>query len=185
MGASKGFQSLWGHGLDSTLPLFSLQLRVLGDRFEFEYQLDHLGHVTLVCSFHSMSLSCFLPRAFVFLSWFDTSIHFVVTCWMLWDMFITIFLHCTPITGPILHSLFDPWFNFRLDAHMFITKRWKTHFHIHTFFERVALITLPFFSLMELELKVDSRICGYRWSTDLVIVCFSHLFYLGLLMGIL
>ena len=74
--------------MDSTLPLFSLQLRVLGDRFEFEYQLDHLGHVALVCSFHSMSLSCFLPRAFVFLSWFDTSIGFVDTHSMLWDMFI-------------------------------------------------------------------------------------------------
>ena len=34
------------------------------------------------------------------------------------------------------------------------------------------MITLPFFSLMELELKVDSKIYVYRWSTDLVIACF-------------
>ena len=119
---------------------------MLRDRYEFEYRLDHLCRVTLDYVFHSMSLSCFLPRAFVFLSWFDTSIHFVVTCWMLWDMFITIFLHCTPITGPILHSLFDPWFNFRLDAHMFITKRWKTHFHIHTFFRGFLWSPCHFFS---------------------------------------
>ena len=47
------------------------------------------------------------------------------------------------------------------------------------------MLTLSFFIFMELELKVESMICGYRWSIDLVIVCFSHLFHLGLLIGIL
>ena len=42
-----------------------------------------------------------------------------------------------------------------------------------------------FFSLMELELKVELKICGYRWSIDLVIVYLSHFFHLGLLIGIL
>ena len=88
MGASEGFQSLCGYSSDLTLPLFSLQLGVLRDQYEFEYRLDHLCPVTLVCSFHSMSLSCFPPRAFVFLSWLDTSFHFAVTHWMLQDMFI-------------------------------------------------------------------------------------------------
>ena len=71
MGASEGFQSLCGHSSDSTLPLFSFQLRVLRDWYEFEYRSDHLYRVTLDYAFHSMSLSCFLPRAFVFLSWLD------------------------------------------------------------------------------------------------------------------
>ena len=36
MGASEGFQSLCGHSSDSTLPLFSLQLRVHRDQYGFE-----------------------------------------------------------------------------------------------------------------------------------------------------
>ena len=83
MGASKGLQNLFSYSSDPALPLFSLQLRVLGDLFEFEYRLDHLCHVTLDYVFHSMSLSCFLPRAFVFLSWLDPPLHLVVTHLML------------------------------------------------------------------------------------------------------
>ena len=75
------------------------------------------------------------------------------------------------------------YFYFQPD--IFITKRWKTRFHIYIFFERFALITLSFFLFMELELKVELRIFGYKWSIDLVIVCFSHLFHLGLLIRIL
>ncbi|RVW99394.1 hypothetical protein CK203_038505 [Vitis vinifera] len=36
---------------------------------------------------------------------------------------IILFLHCTPITSPILHSSFDPGFDLQLDAHIFITER--------------------------------------------------------------
>ena len=90
--------------------------------------------VALVCVFHLMSLTCFLPRDFVLISWLDTSFHFIVTYSMFWDMFMIIFLHCTPITGSVPHSLFDSWFDFWLDAHIFITERWKKHFHIHTWF---------------------------------------------------
>ena len=79
--------------------------------------------VTLVCVFHSMSLACFLPMAFVLISWLDAPLHFVVTHSILWDMFMIIFLHCTPITGSVPHHLFDPWFDFRLDAHIFIIER--------------------------------------------------------------
>ena len=32
--------------------------------------------VALVCVFHSMSLACFLPRAFILISWLDTPLHF-------------------------------------------------------------------------------------------------------------
>ena len=88
MGASEGFQSLCSHSSDSTLPLFSLLLRVLGDLFEFEYRLDHLCHVNLDYVFHSMSLACFLLRAFILISWLETPLHFVFTRSILWDMFI-------------------------------------------------------------------------------------------------
>ena len=38
MGASEGLQSLFSYSSDPVFPLFfSLQLRVLGDRYEFEY----------------------------------------------------------------------------------------------------------------------------------------------------
>ena len=50
--------------MDSTLPLFSLQLRVLGDRYEFEYGWVTFRLVALDYVFHSTSLACFLPRVF-------------------------------------------------------------------------------------------------------------------------
>ena len=88
MGASDGFQSLCGYTSDLTFTLFSLQLRELGDRYEFEYGWVTFRLVTLVCVFHLMSLACFLLRAFVLISWLGTSLHFVVTHSILWDMFI-------------------------------------------------------------------------------------------------
>ena len=88
MSASEGLQSLYNHISDLTLHLFSLQLRMLKDWYEFEYRSDHLYRVTLDYVFRSTSLSCFLSRVFVFLSWLDTSFHFAVTYSMLWDMFI-------------------------------------------------------------------------------------------------
>ena len=45
-------------------------------------------HVTLDYVFHSMSLACFLLRAFILISWLDIPLHFVVTYLMLQDMFI-------------------------------------------------------------------------------------------------
>ena len=108
MGASEGLQSLFSYTSDSTFPLFSLQLRVLGDRYEFEYGWITFRLVALVYAFHSMSLACFLPKVFVLISWFDTSIHFVFTHSKLWDMFIGHLLHCTPIMGSVPHALFDP-----------------------------------------------------------------------------
>ena len=44
--------------------------------------------VALVCVFHSMSLTCFLSRAFILISWLDTPFHFVVTHSILCDMFM-------------------------------------------------------------------------------------------------
>ena len=67
---------------------FSLQLRVLGDRYESEYGWITFRLVALVCVFHLMSLACLLPRVFVLISWLDTSFHFVDIYLMLRDMFI-------------------------------------------------------------------------------------------------
>ena len=122
-----------------------------------------------------MSLACFFSLGLSSLSlglahplsWLS-----FVWCFGICSLIMIIFLHRTPIMGLILHSLFDHWFNFQLDAHFFITKRWKTLFHIYIFFERFALITLSFFLFMELELKVKLRIFCYRWSLDLMTVLF-------------
>ena len=65
--------------------------------------------VALVCFFHSMSLACFLPRAFVLISWLDTPFHFVVTHSILWDMFIdhlcTLYTYHGLITSFFVRSL--------------------------------------------------------------------------------
>ena len=98
MGASEGFQSLCGYSSDPVFPLFSLQLRVLGDRYEFEYGWVTFRLAALVCVFHLMSLTCFLLRAFVLISWLGTSFHFVDIYLMLRDMFIDhdhLFTLCT------------------------------------------------------------------------------------------
>ena len=151
MGASEGFQSLCSHSSDSTVPsFFSLQLRVLRDRYEFEYRSDHLDHVALVYSFHSMSLSCLSPRAFVFLSWLDTSFHFAITYWMLRDMFIDhdylVFVLYTyhGLSTSFLRWILDSIFNSMLIFSL--RKGERGIFHIHTVFERFTLITLLFFS---------------------------------------
>ena len=49
---------------------------------------------------------------------------------------------------------------FNLMLNIFITERWKTHFPIHTFFERFALITLSFFSY-------EARVEG--WIKDILV----------------
>ncbi|RVW81563.1 hypothetical protein CK203_049478 [Vitis vinifera] len=85
-------------GSDPVFPLFSLQLRVLGDRaFRSHFLARH--------TFTLLSLT----RYFGICS-------------------LIIFLHCTPITGSVPHSLFDPWFDFQLDAHIFITERFTVSF---------------------------------------------------------
>ena len=141
--------------------------------------------VALDYSFHLLSLTCFLPRDFVLISWIDTPLHFVVTHSILWDMFID---HL--FTLHAYHELSTSFFVWSLVR--FLT--WCSYFHyrkvkdtfLHShFFRESGLDHLIIFSLMELEWKFDSSIFVYRWSTDLVIVCFSHLFYLGLLMEIL
>ena len=76
VGASESLQSRFSHHLGSMFFLLGFHLRVLRDWYEFEYRLDHFCHVALVCFFHSMSLVCFLFRAFVFplLAWHTPSL---------------------------------------------------------------------------------------------------------------
>ena len=140
MGASESFQSRCSHSLDLLLlPFFSLHLRVLRDRFEFEYRSDHLYRVTLDYAFHSMSLSCFLPRAFVFLSWINTSFHFAITYLMLRDMLIDhdhlVFALYTyhGLSTSFLHWILDSIFNSML---IFSLRKGERHIFISTHFLR-------------------------------------------------
>ena len=187
MGASESLQSLFSYSSDPIFPLFSLQLRVLRDWLSLS-----IGQITFIVSPWIMLFTWWVCHVFsIGLSFFFLgSTHPFTLLSLTWcfgicsSIMVILFLHCTPITGSVPHHLFDTWFNFQLDAHIFITERWKARFCIHTF-SRDSPWSPYYFSLMEFELKVDSRIYVYRWSTDLVIVCFSHLFYLGLLMEIL
>ena len=128
--------------------MFSLSgfhLRGLRDQYEFEYRLDHISSCHLSFSFHSMSLVCFLPRAFVpslGLAHPFTLLS-LVGCFRICPLII--FLYCTPIIGSVPHPLFDPGSDFWLNAHIFITKRWKSRFYFHIFFSRFAFITLIIF----------------------------------------
>ena len=159
---------------------------MLGDLFEFGYRLDHFCHVTLDYVFHSMSLSCFLPRAFVFLSWLAPPLHLVVTHLMLRGyvhdhLILALYTYHGPGTSLFVWS----WIQFSTRRSYFHYRKVKgTFLHSH-FFRESCLDHLIIFLFMELKSKVESRICGYRWSIDLMIVCFSHLFYLGLLTEIL
>ena len=123
---------------------------MLRDRYEFEYRSDHLDHVALVYSFHSMSLSCLSPRAFVFLSWLDTSFHFAITYLMLRDMFIDHgHLVFALYTYHGLSTLFFCWILDSIFYSTLIFSLQKGERHVFTFtlfFERFALITLLFFS---------------------------------------
>ena len=138
--------------------LFSLQLRVLKDRYEFEYRLDHLCQVILDYVSHSMSLTCFLPKTFVFLSWLDTSIHFAVTYLMFWDMFIYhdhffYTVHLSRARYTILCLIIDLIFNSML---IFLLRKSERHIFTFTHFSRdppwspyhFFLITLSFFFLL-------------------------------------
>ena len=136
MGASESLKSRFSHHLGSVFPIFSLQLRVLRDRYEFEYWLDHLCHVTLVCSFHSMSLVCFLLRAFVFSL---LARHILSLCCHLlyalgyvhWSSFYTVHLSRAryPILCLILDSIFDSTLIFSL-------RKGERHVFTFTFFSR-------------------------------------------------
>ena len=80
--------------------------------------------------------------------------------------------------GSVPYSLFDPWFDFQLDAHIFITRKVKDTFSYSHVFREIRLDHLIILSFIELELKVESRTFCYRLSIDLVIVLFfaPHLF---------
>ena len=126
----------------------------------------------------------FSPKGFClpFLAWHVLS----VGCPLLdalgyahWSSFYTI--HLSRAQYLILCWILDLIFN-----SMLILSLQKCERHIFTFtpFSRESHWSPYHFYLIELELKVDLRICGYKWNIDLVIVCSSHLFYLRLLMGI-
>ena len=157
---------------------------MLRDWYEFEYRLDHLCHVALVYVFHLMSLTCFLPRVFIFFSWLGI---LSLCCHLLdalgyvhWSPFYPV--HLSSAQYPILCLIIDSIFNLMLILSL---RKGERHIFTFTLFSRELPWSPYHFSLTELGLKVESRICGYKWSIDLMIVCYSHLFHLGLSIGIL
>ena len=96
-----------------------------------------------------MSLTCFLPRAFIFLSWLGTSFHFIVTCWMLWDMFIDhdhlfYIIHLSWAQYPTLCTILDSILD---SMHIFSLQKVKCMFsHLH-FLQEIFLDHLIIFSL--------------------------------------
>ena len=187
MGASEGLQSLFSYSSGPILHLLVSNWECLEISTSFSISWITFCHVILDYSFHSMSLACFFPRTFISFSWLGTSFQLVVFCLMLWDMFID---HDHLFTLHTYHGLSTSFFvwslvRFSTRCSYFHYGKVKGMFSHSIFFKRFALSTLSFFLFMELEFKVELRMCGYRWSIDLMIVCFSHLFHLRLLIGIL
>ena len=156
---------------------------------------DHLGidRITFVMSHWIMFFTRWVCHVFslglsFFFLWLDTSFHFAITYWILRDMFIhhdhldfALYTYHEPDTSFFVWSLIQ----FSTRCSYFHYGKVKGAFSHPHFFREIRLDHPIIFSLMELGLKVELKIYVYRWSTDLVIVCFSHLFYLGLLTEIL
>ena len=172
MGASEGLQSLWGHGLDLTLPLFSLQLRVLGDRFEFEYRSDHLSSCRLSLCFSLDEFSMFSPYGFCshFLARHTPPLccHSLdILGYVHWSSFYTVYLSWAQylIICLILGSIFNSMLIFSL-------QKGERHIFIFTHFSKDSPWSPYHFFIMELELEVESRIFWSRLGIDLVLVLF-------------
>ena len=148
MGASESLQNPLSHYLD---PMFSLLVSSWKcSKISISLSIGWITSCFVALDSFSrlMSLTCFLLRAFVFFSWLGTSFHFVVTCWMLWDMFInhdhvfTLYTYHRPNTLFFVWS----WIQFStLCSHFHYRNVKWTFSHSHSF-ERFASITLSFFS---------------------------------------
>ena len=161
MGASESLQSLCSHSLDLLLLLFfSLHLRVLRDRFEFEYQLDHLYCVTLDYVFHSMGLSCFsLGLSFFFLG----STHPFTLLTLTW---------CFGICSLIVLTFFIFFTYHGLDTSFF---SWLTWFYFQPDFslqkgERRVFTFTPFLRCSPLPPNHFSLLSlGWKWIRDILL----------------
>ena len=123
--------------------------------------------------FTRLSLACFLPKVFILISWLDASFHFVDIYLMLRDMFIdhdhlvfTLYTYHEPDTSFFVWS----WIRSSTRCSYFHYRKVKDTFSYSHVFREIRLDHLIIFSLMELELKVESRIFWYRLSIDLVLV---------------
>ena len=182
MGASKSLRGRFSHSLDPILPILVSSQECLDISASLSISWTTPCCMVLVSSCRSLSLAHFLPRAsdsLLFLSWHILSVycHFLLDIlgYVHWSYsHIFTFFTCHGLSTSFFGQF--AWFYFQPD--IFITKRWKACFHIHTIFERFAFITLSFFS-MELGLKVNQRYFCYRWSIDLMIVLFftPHSFF--------
>ena len=140
-------------------------------------------HVTLDYVFHSMSLACFLLRAFILISWLDIPLHFVVTYLMLQDMFID---HDHLVFALYTYHGLGTFFFFVGSLIQFSTRRSYVHYrkvkdtflHPH-FFREFRLDHLIIFLLWSSSRRLIQGYCCYRWSIDLMTVLFftPHSFF--------
>ena len=94
----------------SNTPFFGLQLRMLRDRYKFQYQLDHLLSCRLRLFFSLDEFNMFFSLGLASLSlglahplsWLSFA-----RCFATCSLIMIIFLHYTPITGSIPYSLLD------------------------------------------------------------------------------
>ena len=165
---------------------FGFQLRVLRDQYEFEYQLDYPLPCCIRFFIPFDEFSLLSPKASISLSWLGTSFHFAITCLMLWDMFVDHDHFLTPYTyhGPSIPFFVRFLIQFSTRCSYFHYGKVKCTFSHSHFFQGFSLITQLFFS-MEFGLKVESRIHSYRWSINLMIVCFSHFLFIYFLSWII
>ena len=70
MGATEGLQSLYSHSLDSTLPLFSLQLRVHRDQYEFECGRTVYLHLDALLVSVQIMISSMLSPSYILILFF-------------------------------------------------------------------------------------------------------------------
>ena len=175
MGASEGLQILFSY---SSNPIFSLFFLVfscecLEIRASLSISWATISCMILVFSCRSLNLTYFLPRAldsFLFLIWRIL----LVCCHLLLD--VLGYAHWSCSLFYILHLSWARYFIFLVDLPNFIFNSifllQEGERRVFTFapFWDIRLDHLIILSLMELELKVESRIFWYRLSIDLVLV---------------
>ena len=150
MGAFESLQSCLSHYLDL---VFCFVFVSSWERSEIGMSLG-IGWITscliALDSFsHLMSLTCFLPRVFVSISWLDTSFHFILTYLMLWDKFIDhdrLFISYT-YHGPRISFFVRSLIQFSIRCSQFHYGKVKDTFSYSHFFLEIHLDRLIIFSL--------------------------------------
>ena len=176
MSASKGLQSLFSYSSDPVLPHLVSSWECLEISASLGISWTTLYCMVSVSSCRSLSLAHFLPRtldSLLFLRWRIL----LVCCHFLLDVLRYVHWLCSLFY--ILHLSWAWYFILWLSRLILFSTRFslqkgERRILTSTLFSRESPWSPYYFSLMELKLKVESMICGYRWSIDLVTVFFFH-----------